>query len=159
MPLSPPPLDENNSVKPHNHPEILDSDSVIRRISEQQHIVDDPKVPQGRRVSTKAFKSSSGINGGMSIDLKTRIEADGLDAVAHVTSPEWIGSVVVGVQFLRNLGLMVGYDPIEGRPAIKDNLYHGEVWGNFTKSIQKQILSSAIWFVEVPNVYLNETAK
>lgn len=151
LPLSPPPLDENNSVKPHNHPEIHDSDSVIRRISEQQHIVDDPKVPQGRRVSTKAFNSSSGINGGMSIDLKTRIEVDGLDVKAHVTSPEWIGSVVVGVQLLRNLGLMVGYDPLPS------NAYHGEVWGNLTsKPIKKQILSSAVWFVKVPNVYLNE---
>lgn len=151
LPLSPPPLDENNSVEPHNHPEIHDSDSVIRRISEQQHIVDDPKVPQGRRVSTKAFNSSSGINGGMSIDLKTRIEVDGLDVKAHVTSPEWIGSVVVGVQLLRNLGLMVGYDPLPS------NAYHGEVWGNLTsKPIKKQILSSAVWFVKVPNVYLNE---
>lgn len=151
MPLSPPPLDENDSVKPHNHPEIHDSDSVIRRISEQQHIVDDPKVPQGRRVSTKAFNSSSGINGGMSIDLKTRIEVDGLDVKAHVTSPEWIGSVVVGVQLLRNLGLKVGYDPLPS------NAYHGEVWGSLTsKPIKKQILSSAVWFVKVPNVYLNE---
>lgn len=151
LPLSPPPLDENDSVKPHNHPEIHDSDSVIRRISEQQHIVDDPKVPQGRRVSTKAFNSSSGINGGMSIDLKTRIEVDGLDVKAHVTSPEWIGSVVVGVQLLRNLGLKVGYDPLPS------NAYHGEVWGSLTsKPIKKQILSSAVWFVKVPNVYLNE---
>lgn len=152
MPLSPPPLDENNSVKPHNHPEILDSDSVIRRISEQQHIVNDPKVPQGRRVSTKAFSQSSGMNGGLSIDLKTRIVVDGLDVKAHVTSPEWIGSVIVGVQFLRNLGLMIGYDPLP------NNHYHGEVWGNFTKPIKKQILSSAKWFVEVPNVYLNDNS-
>ena len=152
MPLSPPPLDESSSVVPHNHVDILNSDNVIRRISEQQHIVPDAKAPQGKRISTKAFSPSSGVNGGMSVDLKTRLEADGLDVVAHVTSSEWIGSVVVGVQFLRDLGLKVGYDPLP------NNVYHGEVWGDFTKPIKKQILSSATWFKGIKNVYLNESA-
>lgn len=87
----------------------------------------------------------------MSVDLKTRIEADGLNTEAQVTSPEWIGSVVIGVKFLRDLGLMVGYDPLTY------NAYHGEVWGNFTRPIQKKIRSSAKWFLEIENVYLNET--
>ena len=149
MSLSPPPLDGNNLVVSHDHAEILNTDDVIRRIS-RQHVVPDPKVLKGNKVSTMAFQASTGINGGMSIDLKTRIEADGLDAKLHVTSPEWIGSVVIDVQFLRGLELKVGYDPLP------NNAYHGEVWGNFSKSIQKQILSSAIWFVEIPSVYLNE---
>ena len=104
MSLSPPPLDGNNLVVSHDHAEILNTDDVIRRIS-RQHVVPDPKVLKGNKVSTMAFQASTGINGGMSIDLKTRLEVDGLDVVAHVTSPEWIGSVEIGVKFLRGLGL------------------------------------------------------
>lgn len=70
MPLQPPPLDATGNVISHDHPEISGNDGVIRRISERQVVVDSAGQ---RRVSSIAFKASSGANGGMSVDLEELI--------------------------------------------------------------------------------------
>ncbi len=72
MPLSKPPLDDNGEVLPHDHQGIADADRVIRRISDE-HVVSDPKVLGGKRISTLAFQASSDGNRGMSVDLEVSI--------------------------------------------------------------------------------------
>ncbi len=147
MPLSKPPLDDNGEVLPHDHQGIADADRVIRRISDE-HVVSDPKVLGGKRISTLAFQASSDGNRGMSVDLEVSILEAGLDAKAYVTTPKYLGSVWFSAGLLRAETFMVGYDPLI------DNVHHGEVWGNFSKGRQRKLLKIAQWFVEISGVFL-----
>lgn len=130
---------------PHDHQGILPDDGIIRRISEEQIIFDD-KI-NGRRISSKALKASSGKNGGMSVDLQRQIEEASLDAKAYVTTPRWTGSLRFVTSDLRSEGFRVGYDPIDD-----ENPYHGEVWGEFTKVKQNRLRNICAWFVEIAGV-------
>lgn len=141
MPLDPPPLDVDGEVIPHDHAGIHASDGVIRRIS-PHHLVYDDKIG-GRRISSKAFQPSTGDRGGMSIDLQRLIEEAGLDAKAYVASPPWIGAVRFTAEALRAEGLKVGFHPLPKNP------YNGEVWGTFSKRMQKRLLALAEEFVPV----------
>lgn len=144
-----PPHDEDGSVTPHDHDEILDTHEVIRRVSERQLVTDS----SGRRINSSiVFKASETKNGGMSVDLKQLIEAAGLDPKIYVTTPRWIGSLLFRVSDLRNIGFAIGYDPIE---LPEPNPYHGEVWGTFSKGengTRKKLQDLAVWFVEIDNV-------
>lgn len=142
MPLDPPPRDQIGEVVPHDHRGITSDDGVIRRVS-HHHLVEDPKAG-GKRLSTMAFQASRGDNGGMSVDLQRLIEEAGLDARKFVISPPWIGAVRFAAGALRSEGLQIGYDPVPGNP------YHGEVWGSFTKTLQKKLLNLAEPFVPLP---------
>lgn len=144
MTLQLPPLDANEQVIPHDHAEILDSDGIIRRISEQLVIID--AKTGGRRISSMAMKASSGANGGLSIDLFREIEEVGLDPRTYVTTPHWVGSLLFDAGQFRKLGMLVGFDPLETNP------YHGQVWGNFNKANQRSLLSQCSWFVMLENV-------
>jgi hypothetical protein len=136
--LTPPPLNEDGSVKPHDHAEILQGDLLIRRIDPQQHIVPDENR-NCRRLSSKAFQPSSGEGGGMSVDIERLISDAGLVPSEFVTSVP------------RADGLLVGYDPLP------DNPYHAEVWGGdrpnrFSNGQRKAIAKSAQWFVQIDGV-------
>jgi len=131
-------------VVPHNHPGIGPDDGVIRRVS-PHHLVSDPKVVGGRRLSTKAFSASTEVNGGVSVGLQALIEEAGLDAKAFVASPPWVGAVRFTAGELRNEGLQVGYDPQPQNP------YHGEAWGKFTSGLKNRLLALAKWFVPLPS--------
>jgi hypothetical protein len=148
VPLTPPPRDEQGVI-PHDHPEILADDLVIRRVS-NAWTVDDPKVPGGTRLSSMAFDKSSGPNGGMSVDLKRPIEEAGKDAKQWVTTPRWTGSVTLRVADLRAENFQVGFDPLD------DNPYHGEVWGQFSKGKKKKLMSMCSWFVSLDGVALHD---
>jgi len=144
-----PPRDENGQVVPHDHPDISNDDEVVRRISQEHHLVKDK---DGKlRISSMAYKASSGRNGGISIDLKQLIEQDGLDPREYVTTPRWMGSVLFKVADLRTLEFKVGYDPLE---SPEPNPYHGEVWGNFSRSQVRKLQNLAVWFVDIPDVNL-----
>ncbi len=145
MPL-PLPRDANGEVIPHDHEDISSEDGVIRRISEQL-VIHDPKVG-GLRISSAAFRASSGPNGGMSVDLEKLILEAGLDPRAYVNNPRWIGSVRFLAGSLRAEGFRVGYDPLP------DNRFHGEVWGNFTGSKQRRLMKLCTWLVPIPDVVL-----
>ena len=145
MTLQPPPRDPQGEVLPHDHSGIAPDDGVIRRISENQ-VVDDSAGQ--RRVSSKAFKPSTGPNGGMSIDLERLIIEAKQDPRAYVTTPRWTGSVRFEAGALREEGFMVGFDPLPENP------YHGEVWGKFTKAQQHRLQQLAVWFVAIPGVKL-----
>lgn len=144
MPLTPQRNPTTGQVIPHDHPEIKNTDGIIRRISEEQ-LVFDEKIGR-KRISTKAFQASSGPNEGMSVDLQVQIEEAGLDARVYVTTPKWIGSVRLEAGTLRERNLKVGFRPTRNNP------YHGEVWGAFPKSTQRYLLNNCVWFVEIPGV-------
>jgi hypothetical protein len=140
-----PERDAEGYVIPHNHPDINDNHEVIRRINNLW-------VKDGR-ISSMAYKASSGKNGGMSIDLKQLIENDGRNAIEFVqtTTPRLAGAVIFKVCDLRNLGFLVGYDPING-PELEPNPYHGEVWGNFSKGQVNNLRSKAKWLLPISGV-------
>ena len=142
------PRDSNGSVQAHDHPDVKDDHVIIRKISDQ-HVINDPKVEGGRRISSAAVNASTSGSKGMSVDLEALIISAGYDPYQHVTTPKWIGSIQFTAQTLRALAYQVGQDPLPENP------FHGEVWGAFTKPRQKQLLKSSKWYVEIPQVVLN----
>jgi len=145
--------DDKGNVIPHNHPDILPEHGVIRRISEH-FLVRDEKT-EGQRISSMAFKPSTGVNGGLSVDLKHEIESAGHDARTYVTTPRWVGSVIFQAGPLRGEGFMIGADPIEASAEADANPYHGEVWGNFTTGKQRRLRRLCEWFVPLEGVSLD----
>jgi hypothetical protein len=101
------------------------------------------------------LKASSGPNGGMSVDLRRPIEEAGLDALSFtsIPPPASVGSVLFQVRVFRDNQFQVGYDPIENDP-VKDNPYHGLVWGNFKRSAQRAILQEGRWLNAIGDVDL-----
>ena len=145
MPLKPL-HDANGNVVPHDHEEILDAHGVIRRVSIEQHVVPDEKSPTGRRLSTMLFQPSSGLNGGLSVDLQNEIECAGLDPKEYVKTPPFFGAVRITAGQFRSEGFQVGADPTP------DNPHHGEVWGSFSKGKKNRLLSLSVWFVPIDGV-------
>lgn len=143
MPLSPPPHDAHGAVLPHDHPEILADDGLIRRIS-PQWVVPDVKSPTGKRLSSESFAMSSAERGGgMSVDHERSITEAGQDVAAHVTVPPWIGAIRVTAEQLRTFGLQVGYSPLENNP------FHCEAWGALSKKQSKTLRLSSTWVVAI----------
>ena len=143
MPIPAPPRDKNKKVIPHDNDGISDSDILIRRVSELQVVIDNVG---NRRISSMAFKGSTGNNGGMSVDIEKLIVEVGKDPRDYVTTPRWIGSVFLQAGPVRSEEFLVGYDPIPANP------YHGEIWGKFSKHKQRYLQSIAEWYVEIPGV-------
>jgi hypothetical protein len=148
--LNAPLRDDNGIVEPHDHDEIQNEDLIIRRICPANHVVYDGNRGKDR-LSTKAFKPSSGVKDGMSIDIKLLIENDNLAPAEYVTTPVFTGSVEFTAITARDAGLWVGFDPLEENP------YHGEVWGaaranKFTTTQSKHIQNNSNWLVPLDGV-------
>lgn len=142
--------DAEGLVEPHDHHEILNEWLIIRRICPQHHIVPDENR-NCQRISSKAFKPSSGLKEGMSIDLKSLIELASVNVTDFVTTPIFTGSVEFLADIARGANLQVGYDPLE------DNPYHGEVWGpnkpnRFSNAQTRAMHSGAQWLVPILDV-------
>ncbi len=137
-------------MEPYDEERIGADDTIIRRINPEQHIVWDNNRACNR-VSSKVFSPSSGLNGGMSVDIEKLIVAGGEIPQEYVTDPVFIGSVSFSAGAARNLSLRVGYDPLP------DNPYHGEVWGSssanrFSRSQKKGLGQVSTWYVEIQGV-------
>lgn len=141
-----PPKDHFGYVKPHDHKEIKNDHQIIRKIS-KYFVVPDRKTGESR-ISSNAFKPSSGKNASLSVELLELILQNEIDAEEFLTTPRWFASLSLKVENVRGLGFQVGYQPT------KENSYHGGVWGHFTKSKQKQLLKSSEWFVKIEGVSL-----
>lgn len=87
----------------------------------------------------------------MSIDIPSFMAADDINPQKWVTTPRWIGSVRLEVEVLRRLQLKVGFDPLPNKQCSDENPYHGEVWGEFSKRVKREIANHANWFVEIPD--------
>jgi len=139
-------------VAPFDDADILNEHRVIRRIDPANHIAwDDNRKCQ--RISSKAYKASSGVNGGMSVDHEEGIRGAGLDPNVYVTTPKYTGSVVFLVRDVRRFGLWVGSEPVEG------NDHHCEVWPRppatkFTGTQERDLRLAAAWFVQISGVEL-----
>ena len=144
MPLQQPPRDIQGKVEPHDNDGIQAEDGIIRRVSDRQVVIDDKTG--GRRLSSMAFKASSGARAGMSVDLQKQIEEAGHDARIYVTSPRWVGSLRFEAGALRGEGFKVGFNPLPENP------HHGEVWGTFSKPTQKRLRALCQWFVPLDGV-------
>ena len=120
------------TVNPYDDLKIFADDLLIRRIDPKQHIINDENLGC-LRISSKAFHPSSEHNGGLSVDVKSLIDAAGIDPKLFVTNPKQIGSVAFKTGAARAVELKVGLDP---EP---DNPYHGQVWGKFSKPQEKAL--------------------
>lgn len=130
---------------PHDDETILPNDLIIRRINPDQHMVMVQNEGR-RRLSSKAFSPSSGEHGGMSVDAEKLIRERGQDPHVFVTTPVFTCSVWFTARTIRELGLMIGYEPIP------ENYAHAEVWGGtrpnrFTGSQQRSLREQAQWYV------------
>lgn len=143
MPLQSPPRDAEGKVTPHDHAGILATDGIIRRVSPEYHVVEDPKTG-GRRISSILFRPSS--DGGMSVDLEREINEAGFAAREYVTNPKYTGSVRFEAGPLRENRFVVGFAPLPENP------YHGEVWFRKSKANEKILRSLCAWFVEIEGV-------
>ena len=144
-------------MEPYDEQQIDATDTIIRRIDPVNHVVHDEN--RGcNRISSKAFKPSSGPKAGMSVDIENlMIDAD-INPMEYVTNPRFIGSVSFIANVARDLGLRVGYDPIDGAGEEIGNPYHGEVWGAeprpnyFTRGQTRNLHLQVRWYVEIPSV-------
>jgi len=143
-----PPRNYHGDVVPHDHPDIGNTDNLIRGIS-PNHLVA-AATPGKLRLSSMAFSKSSGVNEGMSCDLERLVENDGRALGEWIkANSRFVGGVKLSVGAVRGLTLMVGYDPIT-RPV--GNPYHCQVWGAFPDRSKKAMLAMAEWIEKPLNV-------
>lgn len=141
------------TVEPYDEEGIGPDDTIIRRINRDQHVIWDHNR-NCYRIASKAYKPSSDLDGGMSVDIEALIIAAEKDPVVYVTTPVFIGSVAFSAAKIRELQLRVGYDPVPQNP------YHGEVWGRperpsrFTGTQVRGLALAARWYVEIEDVEL-----
>ncbi|TIX69468.1 MAG: hypothetical protein E5V25_11510 [Mesorhizobium sp.] len=146
--LSQPPHDDAGNVVPHDHPEILDGDTLIRRVNPVYHVVPD----ENRNCLRLSTKLMSPQGGGMSVDHERSILEEGQDPVAFVRNPIYTAAVQFQASAARAVALRVGYDPVEGNP------YHCEVWGTdprpekFTGAQEKALLKACGWYIPIDGV-------
>ena len=143
-------------TEPYDEVEIGPEDAVIRRIDPKYHVVWDEN--RGcHRISSGAYRESSGLNGGMSVDIEKLITAAGLAPHAFVTTPVFTGSVCFPANAIRALDFQIGYDPIVDVPNVADNPFHGEVWTKqptkkFSASQKAGLAKLAKWYVQLSDV-------
>lgn len=151
--LSPPPRDADGVVEPHDHPEILASDLLIRGIPPEHVIPDENRG--GMRISSAAVQPSSrGRYPGMSVDHeRSALEAGSGPSALALRTP-FAGSIAFSAGSIRALTLRPGAEPLA------DNPFHCEVWGpdptphKFTGGQKNKILAAAIWYVRIDGAKL-----
>jgi hypothetical protein len=127
---SEPPRSSAGAVVPHDHPEILDEQHVIRHTV--PHDLTNPDDSGQRRISSGAYSDSGDATGGMSVDIEEWMMAEGLTTLHYLTDTSH-GAKRIKVGDLRALGLQVGWAP---EP---DNRHHALVWGISSSSRRKKV--------------------
>jgi hypothetical protein len=126
--------DQDGKILPHDHPEILDDDYVIRHIVPLSDLHNDI-VRKVTRVASGAYSESS--DGGMSVDIQRWMFAAGLDDF-HYLADETEGATLLRVGDLRAMGMQVGWDPDGG------HAHHAAVWGITNSSQRRKIAKLAV---------------
>ena len=148
---SSPPRDANGKVLEHDHDDILDEDGIIRRIDPNNHVVADPKSETGYRISSLLLKQT----GGVSVDLMRPMLEDNVDCEKFVTTPKYLGSIVLEAKALRSASFKIGYDPVpENDPIDLENPYHGLLWGKVSSQKIKELIRNSSWLVPIDGVTL-----
>ena len=145
--MSYPPCDEDGYVQPHDDYNLIPDEALLVRYVQQKNLA--PEDDGTLRLSTSAFAASSKDRDryqGMSVDLLQRLERDGVDVLKRMP-PGHQGAVLLRAGCLRELGLMVGSDPMQSQDP-----YHCAVWGvtdRLRKKIRKQCCVR--WLVQPKN--------
>ena len=132
-------------VKPYDDSNISDEAELVRYIHRHWLV---PDGAGGRRLSKGAFAPSSEQRDpyqGMSAELLEMILNDGCSPAERIPAAHE-AAVTLKVKKLRNLGLIVGHDPINGL-----NPYHVGVWG-VKRSHQKRLLQLCEWLEKPSDV-------
>ena len=135
-----PPYDKYGHVEPHDHEEISNDDSVIRRVTEH-HINRRTGAP---KLSSMLFEPSSSGSKSMSVDIEKLILDEGADPATHVMQGPSVGAVKIEAGTLRAQELQVGYEPLP------ENLCHGGVWGSFPRGKKKRLIEQSVFLVRPP---------
>lgn len=139
----PTPRDAQGNVVPHNDPEILDNDRLIRLVNPTHHVVWDANQ-QVHRISSALFNPSSS-NAGVSVEIEPLLVADGISIATRV--PSGWGAVSLNAGDARVINLDVGKHPLSGNQPGAPNPYHGEIWGVRSRASKRHLVEKAIWIV------------
>ena len=131
-------LDDNGSVIPHDGGQISREDWVVRQVS-SEWIVPDPKFPQGQRLTSVVWEPSSGLNGGLSVNLESLILEQGIRSESFLISQRYPASIKMNLGLIRDYGFLIGFDPINNDAELPDNPCHCQIWGVSTKGKQNQL--------------------
>lgn len=129
-----PPRDTSGKIVEHDHAEISNDAYVLRHIVPPQDLHAEPGTSIVR-VSSGAYSESS--DGGMSVDILSWMNEDGLDD-CHYLEDDKIGATKIRVGDLRAAGFKVGWDPDGGHP------HHGAVWGISQTKQRRRIMKAAV---------------
>jgi hypothetical protein len=119
--------------------DVGDDEVLLRRFA-QCHLIEEKFGVF--RVSSAGFASSSD-GSGMSVDLKSELERQGLPVTHVLTSFPNQGLAQILASDVRQLELQVIRTPLP------DNTAHANVVGSFTKSIQKKLAAKAV-IIQMP---------
>ena len=144
------PRDDAGNVVPHDHPDLQGDNRVIRRISEQFIV---PSATGGRRLSSAVFKNDA-RQGHLSLDSEKCILAIPEEPAAYVTTPVWVGALIIsGTQFQAvqqpkkgDAIWQMGMVPVDGNDC------HAGVWGKITAGNSNELQRRSDWLVPIPGV-------
>lgn len=145
------PLGDQGDPAPHDHPDLVGGNRIIRRISDD-YIVDDDNRGT-KRISSALFKND-GRQGYLSIDSEVCIVACGREPAEYVVTPRWFGALIISVDSFRSID--PGTEPKDcwqiGMAPLSDNGCHAAVWGKITKGKSNELQRLSDWLVPIPGV-------
>lgn len=112
---------------------LADGELLLRRVP-SKWIVNDPKSPNGYRVSSAAFEDEE-----MSVDIASIRDAANEPWTTCLAGHEGYGLVSVTAGLVRAKGQMVCRDPLP------ENAAHGVVVGRKTGSVRNAFVKECVW--------------
>lgn len=117
-----PERDDQGVVLPYDDPNIADDAGLVRYIDPDHHLAHDKNRGEIRLSSAALSETGRAPYGGMSVDIETMLQNDGVDVETRLPNDDW-GAIRLRCGNLREYNCKVGRDPLP------DNPQHGEVWG------------------------------
>ena len=149
--MAEPPRDDDGWVKPHDDPDILEDDGLLRRIHPDFHLTED-KNNGCLRLSSNAFKEThkkQNPHRGMSVSLERPLLAAGEKHGDRLPASDW-GLVRLIAGEMRSLDFKVGSDPRN------DNPFHASIWnierGMRKNATKKRVIAHAEWVIKARGV-------
>lgn len=146
------PRDPDGEVLPHDHPDLSDGSKLIRRISSEYVVPDNNRG--GKRLSSAVFKNDP-RQGYLSVDSEACIISMGQAPAIYVTSPTWIGALIISVDDFRSFDDAKDKEKCWkiGMHPIKDvNPCHAAIWGKIRQGQSNDLQKRSEWLVQIPDV-------
>lgn len=145
------PIGPDGDVIPHDHPDLVNGNRMIRRISEDHLVTDENRSTT--RISSALFKCDPRL-GYLSFDAEKCITDAGKDPAEYVQSPVWHGALIISVDQFRsfNRATTAAETWKIGMVPLDDNPCHGGVWGKITKGQSNDLQRTSEWLVPIPGV-------